>query len=200
MESLVSVLDGVRRGYENPSIENAISLTYRGAGLLTAYSLEHLPPQFYPRVRDIYIEELARRAGVARVFTNTHPTYIHDAGRLASLVPNVRIIIMKRNVDEIVLRVFMRVYRRANYYAYDIKSAYKHIEWYYEMAHMLAEKLPAITRVIRYEDMVGDPAAALGVVAELCGLPMTDKPLPQIGDDRGCAEPYHDFMSAALAG
>jgi len=200
MESLVSILDGVKCGYENPSLENAISLTYRGAGLLTAYSLEHLPPQFYPQVRDVYMEELARRAGVARVFTNTHPAYIHDAARLAALLPNVRFIIMQRNVDETVLRVFMRAYRRANYYAYDIKSAYKHIEWYYEMGHVLAEKFPAITRVIRYEDMVSDPAAALGIAAELCGLPMTDKPLPQIGDDRGCAESYREFMSAALAG
>ena len=46
--------------------------------------------------------------------------------------------------------------------------------------------------------MVADPASALRVAADLCGLPMTDAPLPAIGDDRGCAEPYRQFMAAEL--
>jgi hypothetical protein len=27
---------------------------------------------------------------------------------------------------------------------------------------------------------------------------MPDKPLPKIGDDRGCADPYREFMAAEL--
>jgi hypothetical protein len=85
MEGLVARLDGVMRGYENPSVENAISRTYQAAGLLTTWTLDHLPPQFYPLCREIYVEELARRANSAKVFTNTHPVYIHDAARIAAV-------------------------------------------------------------------------------------------------------------------
>jgi hypothetical protein len=53
--------------------------------------------------------------------------------------------------------------------------------------------------VIRYEDMVADPAAALRAAADLCGVPMTDRPLPVLGDDRDAAAPYRQFMAAELA-
>jgi hypothetical protein len=92
----------------------------------------------------------------------------------------------------------MQKYQNANPYAYDLKSTRDHILWYHQMIDVLAEKLPDITRVIHYEDMVADPSGALRVAADLCGLPMTHAPLPMIGDDRGCAEPYRQFMAAAL--
>ena len=198
MEALVGTLDGVKRGYENPSVENAISRTYQDAGLLTTFTLLHLPPQFYPQVREIYVEELAQRAGSARVFTNTHPGHIHDAAQLAATLPNVRFIFVKRNSDDIALRTFLRHYAGGNAYAYELKAIREYVTWYYQMIDVLAEKLPNIVRVVQYEDIVADPTAALRVAAELCGLPMSDKPLPPVGDDRGCSAPYKQLMAAAL--
>jgi hypothetical protein len=46
--------------------------------------------------------------------------------------------------------------------------------------------------------MISDPRAALRTVAELCGVPMPDDPLPELGDDRGCAAPYRDMIDSAL--
>ena len=97
------------------------------------------------------------------------------------------------------LRIYMRKYALGNAYGYDLPAIRDHITWYHEMIDVLAEKLPDITRVVHYEDIVADPRAALGVVAELCGIPMDHGPLPNIGDDRGCAEPYREFMAAALS-
>jgi tetratricopeptide (TPR) repeat protein len=198
MEALASTLDGVRRGYENPSVDHAISRTYQAAGLITLTSIHYLPPQLYPEVREIYLEELARRAGPSRVFTNTHPDYLADAALFPVILPNVRFIFVKRNPDDVLLRIFMRQYKAGNAYSYDLKAAREYIEWYYKMIDLLAGKLPDITRVIQYEDMVADPAGALGIAADLCGLPLNHGPLPEIGDDRGCAEPYREFMDAAL--
>ena len=161
---------------------------------------EILPPGFDGLCRDIYLgEELTRRAGSAKVFTNTHPSRIHDAARIAAAFPGVRFIFVKRNLEDNLLRIYMRKYTRGNSYAYDLKSARDHVIWYHQMIDVLAEKFPDIVRVIQYEEMVADPAATLRVAAELCGLPMTDKPLPEIGDDRGCAAPYRELMAAALA-
>ena len=200
MEALVATLDGVKRGYENPSVENAIRGAFQSAGLLTSLMFEILPPGFDSLCRDIYLgEELTRRAGSAKVFTNTHPSRIHDAARIAAAFPGVRFIFVKRNLEDNLLRIYMRKYTRGNSYAYDLKSARDHVIWYHQMIDVLAEKFPDIVRVIQYEEMVADPAATLRVAAELCGLPMTDKPLPEIGDDRGCAAPYRELMAAALA-
>ena len=67
-----------------------------------------------------------------------------------------------------------------------------------EMMDELAAKLPDRVRIINYEDMVRDPAGALRVAAELCGLPPPKGPVPTIGDDRGAAGPYRELMAAAL--
>jgi len=61
----------------------------------------------------------------------------------------------------------------------------------------MTAKFPDRARIIRYEDMVTDPAGALRVAADLCGIPMGDKALPPTGDDRGAAEHYRHLMGAA---
>jgi tetratricopeptide (TPR) repeat protein len=196
MEKLVSALAGVKRGYENPIVEKSVRRTFQSAALLASGSLGHLPPQLDPMFREIYQEELARRAGSAPVFTNTHPVRIYDVARMVSLFHDVRFIFVKRDVDDVVLRIFMLRYHRGNAYAYDLKSAREHVVWYHRMMDLLAEKFPDIVRVVRYEDMVTDPPAALRAAADLCGLPMVHGSLPAIGDDRGSAEPYRQLMAA----
>src|SRR5262249_20996842 len=198
MEMLVSTLEGVKRGYENPSVDIAVARTFQTSGLLTSRRFEHVPAQLYSLCRDIYLEELARRAGSASVFTNTHPGRIHDVPRLVSAFPNVRFIFVKRNLEDTLLRMFLRQYSSGNAYAYDLKAGREHILWYHEMMDRLADKFPDIARVIQYEDMVADPSAALRIAAELCGLPMPNVPAPPIGDDRGCAAPYRELMAAEL--
>jgi tetratricopeptide (TPR) repeat protein len=198
MEAIVGTLEGVKRGYENPSVENAVRRTFQGAGLLTTRMFEVLPTRLDSMCREIYLEELARRAAGVQVFTNTHPGRIHDAARVAAAFPNVRFIFLKRNLQDNMLRIYMRKYALGNAYGYDLAEIRDHIAWYHEMIDVLAEKLPDMSRVIHYEDMIADPRAALNVAAELCGLPMKHGPLPDIGDDRGCAEPYREFISASL--
>jgi hypothetical protein len=132
------------------------------------------------------------------VFTNTSPGRIHDAALMAAAFPNTRFILLKRNLEDNILRIFMRRYARGNLYSYDLKAARDHVVWYHQMIDVLAQKLPSIVRVIRYEDMVADPATALRTAADLCGLPMPQRPLPSLGDDRDCAEPYRELIAAEL--
>ena len=82
---------------------------------------------------------------------------------------------------------------------YDLNAARDHVSWYYQMIDVLAEKLPNITRVINYEDMIADPVSAVRAAANLCGLPATDTVPFDIGDDRDCAAPYREFMTADLS-
>jgi tetratricopeptide (TPR) repeat protein len=196
LESLLATVEGVKPGYENPIVENAAREAFQTAGFLHVEPFERLPPQFHPLCRELYLEELARRAGSARVFTNTRPAHLYSAGMIAAIFPNARFILVKRNLEDNALRIFMRKYARGNSYAYDLKTIREHLTWCHDMMNVLAEKVPNIVRVIHYEDMVANPAAALRTALELCGLAMPTKPVPEIGDDRGCASPYREFMAA----
>jgi len=199
MEELVSTLPGVKRGYESSNLSRAASRTLKASGLPGAIgTLENLPPTLRPLCLSIYIEELAARAGSATVFTNTHPGRIHEADILASAFPNPRFILIKRNVEDNVLRMYQRIYKTGHIYAYDLRAAREHIFWYQQMIDLLAQKFPEIVRIVHYEDIVTDPTAAVRIAADLCDLPMSDRPLTVIGDDRGCAAPYLQFMAAEL--
>jgi tetratricopeptide (TPR) repeat protein len=203
MEQLVATLDGVKRGYENPSVEKAIRRTFQQANLLESrrigLHIGLLPPQLYPQCRDFYLEELAGRVGSARVFTNSNPSLIYEAQLMASVFPNVRFILLRRNLEDTILRMYQYRYRTGNAYSYDLKAARDYVVWYHQMIDLMATKFPDIVRIIDYEGMIANPAAAVHVAAELCGLRTTDGPLPDVGDDRVCAEPYHDFIWAELS-
>jgi tetratricopeptide (TPR) repeat protein len=198
MESLLASLDGVKRGYENPIVDRAVRRTFQTAGYPAGHWFEQLPPAVWPLCRDLYIDELTRRAGSAKVFTNTDPILIHDSALMATVFPNVRFLLMKRNVEDNMLRIYMTRHQGADNYAYDLNSIREHIAWYHQMMDVLAEKFPDITRIVHYEDMIANPAAALRIAAELCGLDVVDRPLPALGDDRGCGAPYRQIMAAEL--
>jgi tetratricopeptide (TPR) repeat protein len=198
MERLVATLDGVKRGYENPSVDIAIRRAFQSGCLLTSSYSESLPTQLHSLCCEVYLEELARRAGSAKVFTNTVPARIFDAAFTAATFPNVRYICVKRNTEDTILRMFQCKYRDGNFYAYDLKAARDHVLWYNQMIGLLAEKLPDRVRVVHYEDMVENPAAAVRMAAQLCGLAAPSSPVPPVNDDRGCAEPYRRLMAAEL--
>jgi hypothetical protein len=197
---LVATLPGVKRGYENPIIENVVRRTFQTASLPGGGTVATLPPELYMLCGEIYFQELARRVGSATVFTNTVAGRITDAAILASVIPNVRFIFLKRELDDNLLRVYMRQYTKGNAYAYDLKTARDYILWYREMIDLMADKFPNIVRVIAYADMVADPAAARATAAQLCGLPASDAPLPEIGGDIGCSVLYRQSIAATLSG
>nr|WP_306265365.1 tetratricopeptide repeat-containing sulfotransferase family protein [Pararhizobium sp. IMCC3301] len=195
LERLVFGLDGVKRGFENSGPENAINRTFQDAGLITSWSLEHLPPQFYPQFQMNYVEELQRRAGSAKVFTNTHPAYMQNAAEFADHIPNCRFIFVKRNIDDLTLRIYMRSYQSGNAYAYDISTIREHIAWYQKMMDLMAEKFPDIVRIVTYEDMATDAKGVLKTAAALCGLPAPEGEIGTIFDDRNCADPYRELLA-----
>lgn len=197
MERLVGALAGVRRGYENPIVENAVRHAFQTAGLPSRERIIEMPPGLDELARDYYLEELAERAGGARAFTNTMPGHVMGALRMAQVLPNARFIFVKRDPDDICLRIFMKQYRSGNSYAYDLANVRDYIAWYHRMIDAVAGRLPGRTAVIGYEEMIEDPAAALACAAALCGLDPHDAAVPELGDDRGCAKPYRAMMHGA---
>ena len=190
LELLVGSLAGVKRGYECPIVENAVRRSFQTGGLPTMESLIDLPPPLSDLFRKFYGEELRKRAGSAKVLTNTLPRRSEDAWRAASEIPNARFIFIKRNLDDISLRIFMRNYESGNFHASDLRDARDHVTFCHQMIDIMADRMPEISRVLTYEELVADPAAARVLAADLCNLEVSSGAIPSIGDDRQCAAPY----------
>ncbi len=194
LERLVGSLDGVKSGCEVPAVERAVLRTFQAAAIPATNHLEDLPPALLPAFREAYLEDVSRRSEAARVFTSTLPNRIHDAAIVARSIPNVRFLLVKRDWDDVAWRIFMTKYARGNSYAYDLKSISGYLAWYNEMIDLTVEKLPGISKIVSYESMIADPAAARRQAAELCGLGVGDEAMPALAHDRGCAAPYREFM------
>src|SRR5262249_48228575 len=130
MEMLVGTLEGVRRGYENRTVRNAVSLAFETGGLSASSLLENLPPTLHSVCRETYIDELTKRVGPAKVFTNTNPGLIHSADLIAGILPSTRFILVKRDLQDNLLRIYQRKYKRWHLYSYDLVTASDHIVWY----------------------------------------------------------------------
>lgn len=195
-ERLIGAHDAVRRGYENPIIGNTVKRTCSDAGLLPKERAIELPPPLDAAWRGTYLKAASSRADGARVFTNTNPGLIEDALRIGSVIPNARFIVMKRDHEDTAFRIFAKKYRSGNDYAYELATIREHVEWYDEMADILARKGPDTVRIVQYEDMVTDPLSVARIAWELCELPAHEGPLPATGDDRGCSAPFAEWMKA----
>lgn len=194
LERLVGSLDGTKAGCEVPIVERAARRSFQAAAIPTSSHLEDLPAQLLSSFREMYLDDLARRAGSARVLTTTLPGQIHNVRLLATVIPNVRFLLVKRSLEDVVWRIYLTKYRYGNPYAYDLKAIREYLAWYNTMIDLTAEKLPEITRVVSYEATADDRVATLRAVAEFCGLSLHESAVPSLPNDRGCSVPYLELM------
>jgi tetratricopeptide (TPR) repeat protein len=194
LELLLASLDGLAAGYEAPIVEAALRRTYQASAFPACGDLDKLPTDLQASFRDYYLDEVTRRAGSAHVLTSALSDHIHHASMIASLIPNVRFVLMRRNPQDVALRMYMSKYLRGNAYAYDLKSIADYLGWYDAMSTLVAQKHSDASIVVTYEDMIADPNAVLHRVADFAGLRVEGGARPNLVDDRGVAEPYKELM------
>jgi len=198
LELLLSSRDGVTRGDEAPIAAAALRRVYQASAVPAIGDFDNLSSDLYPLFRDCYVDEITRRAGSARVLTSALSDHVHHASTIASLIPNVRFVLMRRNPQDTALRMYMSKYLRGNAYAYDLKSIAEYLAWYETMIELFAQKYADISIVVTYENMLADPSATLNKVTGFAGLSTGDRPKPELVDDRDVAEPYKSLMRQDL--
>jgi tetratricopeptide (TPR) repeat protein len=199
LERLVSVLPGVRRGYESLcAVDDAIRRTLEANALPANTMFEDIPETLHGFCREAYADQDIRQDRSTSIVTNTLPIRIYTADLMVGVFPNVRFLCVKRNIEDTILRMYQRTYDTGNGYAYDLKTARNYVVCYHQAIDLLCEKFPQLVRTVWYEEMVTDPAGTLRAVAEFLGTPVPDGPLPPLTDDRGCAAPYSSFMATEL--
>ena len=198
LEKLAAFLDGTKLGFESSVVSNALRRAFEALGVPQTTRLIETSPAMDATFREAYFIELDKMAAGARIFTSTTPGSIVNAQRMAVVLPNSRFIFTQRDVSDTCLRIYMKMYARGNDYAYDFDNILEYLTWYDEMSGILAERFPHISKTIRYEDMIAEPASTLRSVAQLCGAAVPkDVTLPSLHDDRGCAAPYQALIDAA---
>lgn len=190
LERLLGIFPSVRRGYESDIVRVVAHKTCARAGMPNRDFAFQIPPAFDDLLRDFYIKELEERTADKRVLTITSPARILDAYHLARIIPNTRFVFIKRDIDDVVYRMFNILYLTGNAHSYNLDAAREHVRLYYQMQDKLAELLPGITMTVNYEDMVQDTVAAVKSVQEFCGIDGNIGKLPDIGDDRGYAQKF----------
>lgn len=199
LERLIGSLDGVKRGYENPIVENSVRRAFKSGGFPTRSRSLELPPGLSKLFCEYYGEELKERSGSAKVFTNTLPSRNEDALRIASYIPNTRFVFVKRDIEDLTIRIYMRNYRSGNEYAWDLNDIRHYLTWCHDMMDVMMPRMPENAIMIRYEDMVQAPEDAVARVAKLCKLEIGDSTLPITGDDRGSGVPYAKWIQSMRA-
>jgi hypothetical protein len=157
-----------------------------------------LPKALDAKFREFYSEEVQEFGRGAKIVTDTYPAMIPYVGRVATALPNVRFIFVKRDRYDCALRIFMKHYRAGNHYAYDIRTIFHYVTWYYEMVELWFEKFPEISFSIDYEDAVAEPKATLSRIVEFCGTNVDVRFPLDLGDDQGCSRSYREFIDTAF--
>jgi tetratricopeptide (TPR) repeat protein len=189
LERLLASVAGVRAGYENSIVGIARERVLAASGEPPDTALSELGSRARTQFECELTALVSASAADAAVVTCTAPGSIDDIVDLVGLVPNLRVVFVKRDRADTMLRIYMKQYT-GNSYACDLGDVAAYLDFHDSMIERLARRLPRHSRVVSYEAMIENPAAIRAEIARLCGLPAPQEPLPEIGDDRGCAAPY----------
>jgi tetratricopeptide (TPR) repeat protein len=194
-EQLLSGQSGVAMGYENSALEKAIASAFQNAGLINAKSLMLLPTELFPSIRDEFKTNLEQIAGNGRVVTSTSPAHIWDAPILFQVIPNLIMVFVKRDIEDLFIKSYMRRYYSGNALSYDESSLWEYLNAYFEMMELIHDKFPNSTVILNYEDMVANPKRAVATMSELCNIPFRLEITPDsLPNDVGCSGPYVPYF------
>lgn len=194
LERLIGTLPEVQCGFESRILLDSTRKTFMRSGLPTHKYSYQLPTATDATYLKFYRDSLLKYTAGKAFFTSTTPGRIYDLYHLARVIPNLRLVFVQRNVDDVAYHMFRRLYSNAQFHSYDIDAARDYVNWYYSMQNRFAALLPNLVKTVTYEDMVTDPLRIANEVREFCGIPTGFGKLPDIGDDRGAYEPVAQYF------
>ena len=198
-ESIIASQKGVKRGYENSAIDQAVKYAFQTGGFVSFPSIGQLPTKMYPTVGEKYRELIDMNSVEHKIFTSTSPGHIWESPFFSQSIPNIRFLFIKRNIDDLMLRIYMKNYKSGNNYSYEISALRKYIMLYEEMIDSVSALFPENSIIMQYEEMVSNPTRALESICAFCDLELDTSLLPEVGNDVGCSKPYAEYIKSALS-
>jgi len=198
LEMLLRGVAGVRLGHENFSVEKAVRSTMQNKGMLVSTLLEVIPSELHSQFIKNFLSITQRMAAGIKVLTNTNPSRVLDVYRLLELIDNLKVIFVRRDRFDNIIRIFMKRYLNANSYAYDLRKIADHVDWYNEMADVIVAKFPDRVLQMQYEEIIKAPEKAVFDACAFLGLPCESVGVAALTGDCGISVPYRAFMEAEL--
>jgi tetratricopeptide (TPR) repeat protein len=191
LESHLSKLDGVRRGFENKLLSSAVSKANNASGRLPSGFLPFLPDGLLPAFCQNYHRLFERKSADAKVFTTTTPGLIAYLPSILAALPNAKFVLMRRAPLDLLVRTYFKNYRSGHTHACDPNWILEYIDWYEQLSRQWEKNFPENVRTQSYEELVTDTGAQVRNAAAWLGLCADIDPSAfTAGDDRGVSAPY----------
>jgi tetratricopeptide (TPR) repeat protein len=147
----------------------------RSAGVNYPEAMRELPPPKLRALGDEYLElaRMHRRAGAPR-FIDKMPNNFPNAGFIALILPNARIVDARRHPLDACLSCYRQLFARGQSFTYDLTDIGEYYLQYQRMMDHWARVMPGRVLTVQYEDVVTDFEAQVRRLLEFCGLPWED--------------------------
>ena len=145
----------------------------RGEGY--PHSLRGLSADGFTRLGERYVTGLRQRSAEALRITDKMPTNFLFLGLIHLMLPQARIIHVRRNAADICLSNFTKLFSNSQYHSYDLREMGRYYAGYARlMEHWRAVLPPGAFLEIQYEDLVADKETQVRCLIDYCGLPWND--------------------------
>lgn len=122
-----------------------------------------------------YVAGLRERAPDAQCITDKMPANFFCVGLIHLLLPNAKIVHVMRNPVDTCLSGFMQLFRKSQYYSYDLAELGRYYRNYARLMQHWRDVLPSGAFLdIQYEDLVADPEGQTRHLLEYCQLDWND--------------------------
>jgi len=119
-----------------------------------------------------YVQGIRRYSADSMHITDKMPANFMYLGLIHMMLPNAKIIHVKRNPVDTALSCYTKIFNRGQYFSYDLKELGEHYRDYVELMAHWKSVLPAKSFYeVQYEDLVADNEKQAKKLIKYCGLP-----------------------------
>jgi tetratricopeptide (TPR) repeat protein len=147
----------------------------RAAGVNYPEAMRELAPANVRALADEYLAmaRMHRRSGAPR-FIYKMPNNFPNAGFIAAILPDARIIDARRHPLDACLSCYRQLFAKGQNFTYDLTEIGEYYLQYQRMMDHWARVMPGRVLTVQYEDVVADFEAQARRLLEFCGLPWQD--------------------------
>jgi tetratricopeptide (TPR) repeat protein len=134
-------------------------------------NLEGMAPAALAAMGERYARALMSRSPGALRITDTMPRNFYSVGLIHLMLPNAKIIHIRRDPLDTCLLNFMRLYDRGHSHSYDLTELGRYYRSYAALMDHWRSVLPEGSfHEIRYENLVSEPEKEIRALIDYCGL------------------------------
>ena len=138
-------------------------------------SLKGFSAQQFKLLAEKYVNGLQERSPDAKHITDKMPANFYCIGLIHLMLPNAKIVHVKRNPLDTCLSGFSRLFNKSQFQSYDLSDSGRYYRNYFDLMAHWREVLPEGSFYeIQYEELVADTEGQAKALIDYCGLDWND--------------------------